>query len=303
MNNSFLKTLDNFFFKQENSLERVALLRFLVVGIALIMLLIGPYDTAYHIKAAPLMFRQRFPLFFIKSVGVWFIWLKSIAYIAGAFSLLGLFNRVSLTLFTLSYCALNFLIHCYQDHYCMNQTHLNFILVFLCFARSDRLFCLDSLIFGLPKYREKEFEYASWVISASGAFIATLLFQTGLSKLIYGGVGWFLSGDTLYVETILDGTEWGRMLTSYNWFFPLVGVSVAIFELVCPWMFLLKKLHFYLGILLLFFHLSTFIAMGITFWFLWPLYFPIFLGVPNMKIFSMLPFEAKKEGLKIAIRK
>lgn len=300
MNNSFLDTLDSFFFKQENSLERVALLRVLVVGIALIMLLIGPYDTVYHIKAAPLMFRPRFPLIFIESVGEWFFWLKSIALIAGVFSLLGLFNRVSLTFFTLFYCTLNFLIHCYQDHYCMNQAHINFILLFLCFARSDRLFCLDAVIFGSQKYTKRESEYASWVITASGAFIATLLFQTGVSKLIYGGVGWFLSGDTLYVETIIDGTQWGRLLTSYNWFFPFVGISVAVFELICPWMFLSKKLHFYLGLLLLFFHLSTFITMGITFWFLWPLYFPVFLGVPRIKMLTKVSFVPKEESFKIA---
>ncbi len=78
---------------------------------------------------------------------------------------------------------------------------------------------VDKLLFK-GKQSEDEIKFASWILTCSGAFIATLLFQTGLSKLIYGGWGWFTSGDTLYVETILDGTAFSRKLTMFS------GISI-----------------------------------------------------------------------------
>ncbi len=116
------------------------------------------------------------------------------------------------------------------------------------------------------------------MLSWSGVFIAVLLFQTGLSKLIYGGIGWFTSGDTLYVETILDGTAVGQKLTAMGSIFSVIGITVAVFELGFPWLFLWRKYHFLLGVALLAFHTGTFVVMGISFWFLWPLYFPTLLG-------------------------
>lgn len=283
MCHSFNYRIKDLFFLQPCSLERVALLRVITVLIALLMLAFGPYDSMYHIDAVNIMFRAKFP--FLPPLGEGFIILKAITIVLGILSLFGIYTRYALALFTIGYCYLNFLIHSYQNHYCMNQAHLNFILMALVFARTDYIFAVKKPHFGTPL--KSEMMYASWVLTFAGTFIVLLLFQTGLSKLIYGGLGWFFSGDTLYVETIIDGTWLGRKLTAVGVFFPIAGISVAFFELGMPWLFFWKKYHVLLGATLLIFHLGTFLFMGISFWFLWPLYIPILLMADKVPSFMV----------------
>lgn len=266
------------FFNQPRALIRLGLLRFLVVGICLIMLSIGPYDTEYHTVFAPIMFQAHFPFLFFPQLGEGVQWLKLFAYGIGFFALIGYRTRLTLPLFTLSYCTLNYYVHCFQNHYCMNQAHLNISLIVLSLAPSALRFSIDSYLSENEKSASLAiYEKASFALTFLGGFIALLFFQTGLSKLIYGGIGWFLSGDTLYVETIFDGTDFGRYLTQFNWMFPLLGMGVFFLELIFPFFFLFYRYHFLFGILLLLFHFGTFLLMGISFWFLWPLYIPLFL--------------------------
>lgn len=263
-------------YEQPRILERIALLRIIVVAICLSMLFLGPYDTGYHIDFADIMFHTKFPFLISTPLGEGFTWIKLTAYGTGLLALIGLWTRISLPLFTLSYCMLNYYIHCFQEYYCMNQAHLNIALFILCFVPSGKKFALDA--FNNPcALTLREREKGSFALTFLGGYIALLFFQTGLSKLLYGGMGWYLSGDTLYVETIFDGTELGRSLTQFRWAFPLFGMSVGLFELFFPLLFLFPRFHVLFGIVLLLFHCGTFLIMGITFWFLWPLYIPLFL--------------------------
>lgn len=265
-----------FFFDQPRAFVRLSLLRILVVGICLIMLSKGPYDTIYHTEFAPIMFQSHFPFLFFPKLGEGFPWLKIFAYGIGFFALIGYKTRLSLPFFTLCYCTLNYYIHCFQEHYCMNQAHLNIALILLSLTSSGTRFSIDSFCSEEPSSLAA-LEKASFVLTFLGGYIALLFFQTGLSKLIYGGIGWFLSGDTLYVETIFDGTDFGRYLTQFSWTFPLFGIGVFFFELIFPFSFLLYRYHFIFGIIILIFHFGTYLVMGISFWFLWPMYFPLFL--------------------------
>lgn len=265
-----------FFFSQPRAFIRLGLLRILVVGICLFMLSIGPYDTLYHTLFAPIMFQAHFPFVFFPPLGEGVLWLKICAYGIGFFALIGYRTLLALPLFTLCYCTLNYYIHCFQDHYCMNQAHLNISLIILSLTPSSARFSIDSFLREKPASLAA-YEKASFALTFLGGYIALLFFQTGLSKLIYGGIGWFLSGDTLYVETIFDGTDFGRYLTRFSWTFPLFGIGVFFFELIFPFFFLLYRYHFIFGIIILLFHLGTYWVMGISFWFLWPLYIPLFL--------------------------
>lgn len=238
--------------------ERLNVLRILLVGICLMMLIIGPYDSEYHTTSA-LMFRPLFPFPFFPFLGLGFLWLKVLALLLGVLALVAYKSKFTLPMFTLLYATLNYYIHCFQGHYCLNHIHLVVGLTAVSIAHFS-----------------KKPESASFVLTFMGGYIALLFFQAGIAKLLYGGLGWFSSGDTLYVETILDGTDFGRWFTQFAWFFPLMGMAVAIFELVLPFAFLFRALHPFYGAVLLLFHLGTFVAMGISFWFLWPLYFPLF---------------------------
>lgn len=273
------------FFRQTKALDRLGILRIIVIAICLIMLFTGPFDTIYHTAFAPLMFQPHFPFFFFPLLGKGFLWLKMFAYCTGFFALLGYQTKFTLPLFTVSYCTLNYYIHCFQNHYCMNQAHLNISLVFLSFTACAARFSIDSLKKGEKTINPITYEKASFALTFLGGYIALLFFQTGLSKLIYGGIGWFLSGDTLYVETLFDGTDLGRYLTRFQLAFPIFGIGVFFFELIFPFFFLFYRYHLIFGIILLFFHLGTYLIMGISFWFLWPLYIPLFL-IGNLKKLS-----------------
>lgn len=268
--------LQTFLFNQPRVFIRLGLLRVLVVGICLIMLSIGPYDTLYHTSFAPIMFQAHFPFLYFPILGEWVLWLKIFAYGVGFFALIGYRTILTLPLFTISYCILNYYVHCFQEHYCMNQAHLNISLFILSLSPSASKLSLDSFMNEKPTSLDN-YEKASFALTFLGGYIALLFFQTGLSKLIYGGVGWFLSGDTLYVETIFDGTDFGRYLTQFSWIFPLSGVGVFFFELIFPFFFLFYRFHFIFGVIILLFHFCTFLFMGISFWFLWPLYIPLFI--------------------------
>jgi hypothetical protein len=222
------------------------------------------------------MFQAHFPFLFFPTLGEGFLWLKILAYGIGFFALIGYRTKLTLPLFTLCYCTLNYYIHCFQEHYCMNQAHLNISLIALSFTPSNSRFSIDSFSNAEPTSL-LAYEKASFALTFLGGYIALLFFQTGLSKLIYGGSEWFLTGDTLYVETILDGTDFGRYLTHYSWIFPFFGMGVFFFELVFPFFFFLYPYHFIYGVTLLLFHFGTYLVMGISFWFLWPLYIPLFL--------------------------
>jgi hypothetical protein len=263
-------------FEQPNALQRIALLRIIVVAICISMLFMGPYDSSYHIDFAKLMFRAQFPFPFFTPLGEVYSWIKFLAIGSGLFALLGYRTNLFLPLFTLCYCLLNYYIHCFQEHYCMNTAHLNIALITLCFVPCGRQGSIDvfKTKYVLTPY---ELEKCSFALTFLGGYIAVLFFQTGLSKLIYGGIGWYLSGDTLYVETIFDGTDFGRYLTQFGWVFPFFGMTVGLFELIVPFLFLFPRFHVLFGCILLLFHLGTFLVMGISFWFLWPLYIPLYI--------------------------
>ena len=267
---------DTFFFNQPMAFIRLGLLRILTVGICLIMLVSGPYDTIYHTQFASIMFKAHFPFLIFPQLGEGILWLKMFTYGIGLFALIGYLTKLTLPLFTLSYCALNYYIHCFQDHYCMNQAHLNIFLIILSLSPNAKRCSVDSFLREKPSTLADQ-ENASFTLTFMGGYVALLFFQTGLSKLIYGGIGWFLSGDTLYVETIFDGTDFGRYLTRFSWVFPIIGISVFFLELIFPFLFFFYRYHVLFGIILLSFHFFTYLIMGISFWFLWPLYIPLFL--------------------------
>lgn len=274
-------------FEQADVLERVSLLRIIVVSLCLFMLFMGPYDTLYHVQFSDIMFKPHFPFPFFVSLGKGFIWLKGLAVCSGLIALIGYRTAISLPIFTFFYCLMNYYIHCFQDHYCMNQAHLNIALITLCFIPSASRFSIDAMK-KKAELKQSQQEKCSFALTFLGGYIALLFFQTGLSKLIYGGMGWYLSGDTLYVETIFDGTDFGRFLTRYPWAFPFFGVMVGLFELVFPFLFLFPRFHVLFGVVLLCFHFGTFLVMGISFWFLWPLYIPLYI----------LPFVSKGSQIK-----
>ena len=233
-----------FLFNQPRALVRLGLLRILICGICLLMLFTGPYDTLYHTLFAPIMFQAHFPFPFFPSLGDGILWIKLLAYGMGFFALIGYRTKFVLPFFTLCYCTLNYYIHCFQEHYCMNQAHLNISLLILSLTPSASRFSMDSLLSERQTLLANE-EKASFALTFLGGYIALLFFQTGLSKLIYGGIGWFLSGDTLYVETIFDGTDFGRYLTQFNWTFPFFGIGVFFLELIFPFFCPSLSLSFY----------------------------------------------------------
>lgn len=240
------------------------------------MLFLGPYDTAYHINFAKIMFQAHFPFPFFIPLEESFRWIKFLAFGSGLCALLGYRTRWSLPIFSFCYCILNYYIHCFQEHYCMNQAHLNLALITLCCVPSAKTLSIDAFK-NKKVITAREYESCSFALTFIGGYIAVLFFQTGLSKLIYGGIEWYLSGDTLYVETILDGTDFGRFLTSFSWVFPFFGIMVGFFELIFPFFFLFQRFHVLFGCIILLFHLGTFLVMGISFWFLWPLYIPLYI--------------------------
>ena len=152
---------------------------------------------------------------------------------------------------------------CFGTTYWITNTHLNFFTLALCFEPTG-------------KNTKAQFETASFILAFMIAYIAALYFQAGLSKLLLGGLNWFWEGKRIWTETILLGTPFGKWLTNWPWLFQGMGIGTGVFELILPLFFFFEKTKARCAAIAILFHLSTYIMMGISFWFLWTLYPAIF---------------------------
>ena len=124
--------------------------------------------------------------------------------------------------------------------------------------------------------------YDRYCIGFSKLYIGFLYLQAFLSKLINSGIEWFTSGDTIKTYILLRGTTLGKLFLSYPTSFKIFTALSGVFELSFIFILLFAKRDKLLGIAGILFHLSIFLLMEISFWFLWVLFIPLFI-LPELK--------------------
>lgn len=108
-------------------------------------------------------------------------------------------------------------------------------------------------------------------------YILTFYLQSGLSKLVFAGTTWLMTGRTAWVFALELGTDFGKYLAHYPVLFAVGSFVIVSFEIMIFPLYLLNIGRKYLVLGAICLHLSVFFVMGISFWHLWMLY-PVVFG-------------------------
>lgn len=254
-------------FGQKDPFERLQAVQISISLIVGILLIFGPYDH-FYVDMAPWLYAPKAPFEWFPILEMHFWTLK---YSVLILAFLAPFNyRIFKILFGISFLFFNFYVKSFSTTWWITNTHLNFFAIALCFT---------------PRYRtQKSMELASFLVSFMTLYIAALYFQAGLSKLLHGGIYWFFDGSRILTETILLGTPFGKWLTQWPQVFTVMSFATGLFELFLPPFFLFSSTQRLAALCAFFFHMGTFIVMGISFWFLWALYPALFLISSRRKL-------------------
>jgi hypothetical protein len=274
---ALLTHLKKIIFHQPNVDRRIALLRISIGVTCVILITFGPFGR-FYVDTADFLYSGCFPFYFFPNLGRGFYVLKSIAILSGISLAAGFSTRFSSVIFAVTFSLFNFYVTCFGTTLWNYNTHLVFFSAALCFVNCNMFYSLDSV----KTEPQETSELTSYVISFMQLYVGVLYLQSGLSKLIYGGVEWFLSGRTLLGFTIQMGSGIGMHLTRFPFWFKLFAVLTLIFELgFLPILILSKRSQPYLGVVGILFHLAVFTILGISFWFLWILYPALFILYNN----------------------
>lgn len=265
--------LTRLFYAQPDVARRLALLRVSLGVVLLVLVGLGPYGSFYT-ETASYLYRPGALLPFLPALPeeVWLV-VRGIVLGAALCFLLGVGLRLVLPLLAASFFVLNYYVSRFADAQWSYNVHLNLFLVLLCFTRTDQRYALQK---NALAYTPKEEEKGSLVLSVMQLYVAVLYFQTGLSKLLQGGVRWFTHGETIYTSAILLGGPRGAFFASYPWLSVLSGVFTGIFELGFLLAYLVGLNRRWLCVMAILFHTGTFLVLGISFWHLWLLYPALF---------------------------
>lgn len=257
--------MTSFLFKKEFPFERLRLVRLTLCAVVITLLMLGPYDN-YYVDTAPFLYQPQFPFLWFPNLGVHFWSLKALVLFLALCVSADYLRTLTRPLFALSYLFFSFYVTCFSTTYWITNTHLIFFAFALCFEPYKRN--------NSPTLAQREF--ASFLLAFMISYIAVLYLQAGLSKWLAGGFIWFSSGYRIWTETLLLGTPFGKWLTQWPWIFQGMSMGTFVFELMLPFLFFSRRAAPWIALTAFFFHVGTFIVMGISFWFLWAFYPALF---------------------------
>ncbi len=264
-----------FLFGQADAWARLALVRIGLGTIVAVLLAFGPYDR-FFVDFADDLYA---PLPWLPRLGAGYLALRALAVTSALAFAAGLVTRASNLVAALSFLALNAYVARFAPEPWGYTTHLNFFLFATCAVDTGRALSLDALRRAPRPPTPLERETASFVVAFMQLFVGVLYWQSGVSKLLRVGPEWFLTGRTLWVFTVAEGTDFGRALTRWPWLFRAGTLSAGAFELGFLLLVPFRRAHAALALSALAFHGATLALLGISFWHLsllvpllfWPL--------------------------------
>jgi uncharacterized membrane protein YphA (DoxX/SURF4 family) len=261
-------------FSQPHALERISLLRVLLGFVCFLLLIFGPYHR-YYVDMATVIFKPNFPFYGFPALGENFWIIKGVAIIFSVLFTFGAFARFSCIMLTVSMSAINFYVMSFRESYAVETNHIIFFLLALCLLDTAKYYSVDAKL-TKKIIKKDDRELASFVLTALILYVGMLYFQAGSTKLINSGWQWFSTGYTIYVTAAIEGTKAGQYLTQFPSVFPVLGVLTALFEFSFLPLLMLPRLWPYLAVAAVCFHVGTYVVLGISFWFLWLLFVPLF---------------------------
>ncbi|MBS5775385.1 MAG: hypothetical protein KHW84_20450 [Enterobacter cloacae] len=148
------------------------------------------------------------------------------------------------------------------------NTHLNIF-----------LFCLALILCVRRFYPSKMVSAEKMFFQFCQCYILTFYLQSGLSKLVFAGTTWLMTGRTAWVFALELGTDFGKYLAHYPVLFAVGSFAIVSFEILIFPLYLLNVGRKYLVLGAICLHMAVFLVMGISFWHMWLLYPIVFYPV------------------------
>ena len=276
--NRLLKHFNQLFFFQRDALLRISLFR-IHLTIVCIYWTIGNHFSFYH-EFYPLLHGESLQWFYSKLTLNGLFLIKALFFITAFFFLIGFKTKYFGPAFFILYAFLNLYVVDFFPVAWSYNSHTVIFLFFLIFTPCGAHFSVDR--FRSKSKTQHDLLYSSFCLAFFQIYIGFSYFQSFVSKLIYGGMDWFASGKTIKAYVDFYPTILNSLFESYPVLYSVSGIFTGIFEASILILLLLnfKKIG---GILGFVFHLSVFAAMGISFWFLWWLFPPLFFYDRNLK--------------------
>lgn len=268
---------NNFLFEQYDITKRQNWLYYSLLVTILILILLGPYHVL-AIDYAEILFKKEITIggmfdVFLKNK----LWYFALRYSIVIFLLFSIYKKyrkwyllITLILFHL-FQYLHYRLTPYAWNY---NTHLSFFLLILTVSYFSEKTKYNSLI-------------SSFSISFPIFYVGCLYFQSGLSKLIYGGVDWIITGRTVLQFSYFLGTDLGRYVLAIPNAAQTISFFSILIELSVIFLIFFPKLYKIIGVLMICFHLGIKLTMNISFWHLIILF-------PALFIIGQSGFDCKK---------
>lgn len=243
--------------------KRIKLLQQIVSLMICILLRYSSYQQGNFYPATSFFLFKRSPWISFIIAKYW----KSILFTTTIFAImfgLQIYEKIFGPLLCMSWWILQWYITQCSTTYWITNTHTNWLILYL---------SVLPFFSHMPIYSN----LCSATLIFAYLYVTTLYLQAGISKLLLGGIQWFTQGERIYVETLLLGTPFGKWLTvKYPFIFTYFGLGTAIVEILVPFLLLFPNTAIWAAIMLIGFHISIYSVMGISFWFLWILYPPLY---------------------------
>lgn len=258
------------------SLERIAVLRITLAASVLVILLFGPYGSFYDELVRVLSMHELTTWNHVMTHGGRRV-VRLIAIVAASLLLVGYKPTLSaITLFS-AFGVLEYWSSSVAPIVWNYDTHLLFFLVVLALAPCGARYSICSRWYRRENEADQKCR-ASTLLWLMQGWVGLLYFQAGVSKLLLVGPKWFLTGQSLLVSLFRQETPAGAWLAQSPQTVRALAILVGLFELSFVALLLNRRLHAFLGLAAIVFHLATWVFLGISFWHLWILYPALLIG-------------------------
>lgn len=249
-----------FIFDDPELTIRLPVARVVLGSACAVLLAFGPYDR-FFVDTAPYLYPVRGAL--LPPPGEWFAGLRAVGIVSSVAFALGLLTRASCVVTACSFGLVTFYAAQFADRPWSYNTHLLFFLLMFCCVETPREWGVSG---DASPASLRNAESQSFLLFFMRLFVGMIYFQAGLAKLLESGSGWFLSGQTAWSMTALQGTALGKELCRFPWMFPLGSIATGFFELSFLFFFPFRRIYGWLTFAALGFHFMLWATLGISFW-------------------------------------
>jgi hypothetical protein len=275
-----MKYLDNFLFCQPNADARRELFMRSLLAILSLLLIWGPYHPItldfYNILYPNALETSSNPfLIFLKDKSYYsFLQLLTFISVVSCFYKRG--RKVSLVGATLLFITFQYVNYLLTPSTWLYNTHLIHFLVILALTE----------LFQKTKYEK---DMVSFSLAYPILYIGLIYFQSGMGKMLTGGLQWITTGAVLKQFPVLIESTFGEFISTTHLLPEFLSLATIVIQFSIIFLIFKPKIYPLLGLFLIVFHILIALTVKVLFWYLILLY-------PALFIFKIFTFKSNKNS-------